>query len=54
MRSDMTAGGVFPDYALPDHTGTVRNFSELQCPDPLISTLARGNTARKSPSSTSQ
>ena len=24
MRSDITPGGVFPDYALPDHTGTVR------------------------------
>jgi hypothetical protein len=22
MRSDIIPGGVFPDYALPDHTGT--------------------------------
>jgi hypothetical protein len=34
MRSDIIPGGVFPDYALPDHTGTVRTFSELQGGDP--------------------
>ena len=22
MRSDIRPGGIFPDYALPDHTGT--------------------------------
>ena len=22
MRSDIVPGGAFPDYALPDHTGT--------------------------------
>jgi hypothetical protein len=32
----ITPGGVFPDYALPDHTGTVRPFGELQGRDPLI------------------
>lgn len=26
MRSDIVPGGVFPDYALPDHTGTVRSL----------------------------
>jgi len=30
MRSDITPGGIFPDYALPDHTSTVRRLSELQ------------------------
>jgi hypothetical protein len=30
MRSDIIPGGVFPDYALPDHTGTVRMLSKLQ------------------------
>lgn len=30
MRSDIVPGGVFPDYALPDHTGKVRTLSELQ------------------------
>src|SRR6266850_1711503 len=47
MRSDITPGGVFPDYALPDHTGTVRKLSELQGRDPLILTLARGNYCPK-------
>ena len=40
-------GGTFPDYALPDHTGTVRTLSELQGRDPLILTLARGNYCPK-------
>jgi peroxiredoxin len=39
--------GTFPDYALPDHTGTVRKLSELQGRDPLILTLARGNYCPK-------
>ena len=43
MRPDITPGGIFPDYALPDHTGTVRTLSELQGRDPLILTLAHGN-----------
>ena len=43
MRSDITPGGVFPDYSLPDHTRTVRTLSDLQGRDPLILTLARGN-----------
>ena len=53
MRSDIVPGGAFPDCALPDRTGTVRTLSELQGRDPLILTLARGTTARKSISSTS-
>jgi len=47
MRSDITAGGAFPDYALPDHTGTVRSLSELQGDDPMILTLARGHYCPK-------
>ncbi len=47
MRSDITPGGVFPDYSLPDHTGTVRTLSELQGRDPLILTLARGHYCPK-------
>ena len=47
MRSDIVPGGTFPDYALPDHTGTVRPLSELQGRDPLILTLARGNYCPK-------
>ena len=42
MRSDITPGGVFPDYALPDHTGTIRTLSGLQGGDLLILTLMRG------------
>jgi peroxiredoxin len=47
MRSDITAGAVFPDYALPDHTDTVRTLSELQGRDPLVLTLARGHYCPK-------
>ena len=47
MRSDIRPGGTFPDYALPDHTNTVRKLSELQGDDPLILTLARGNYCPK-------
>jgi peroxiredoxin len=43
MRSDIVPGGVFPDYALPDHTGTVRTLGELQGRDLLVLTLARGH-----------
>src|SRR5271168_1856059 len=47
MRPDIRPGGIFPDYALPDHTGTVRRLSELQGRDPLIITLACGNYCPK-------
>src|SRR3954465_9031724 len=47
MRPDITPGGTFPDFALPDHTGTVRTLSELQGPDPMILTLARGHYCPK-------
>src|SRR5579875_1168843 len=30
VRSDIVPGGAFPDYALPDHTGTVRSLAEIQ------------------------
>jgi peroxiredoxin len=43
MRSDIVPGGVFPDYALPDHTGVVRTLAELQGRDPMVLTLARGH-----------
>ena len=43
MRSDIVPGAIFPDYELPDHTGTLRKLSELQGDDPLILTLARGH-----------
>jgi peroxiredoxin len=47
MRPDIVPGGVFPDYALPDHTETVRTLSELQGSDPMILTLARGHYCPK-------
>src|SRR5215471_6900005 len=47
MRSDIIPGAIFPDYALPDHTGTVRTLSELSGDDPLILTLARGHYCPK-------
>ena len=43
MRSDIASGSAFPDYELPDHTGTLRKLSELQGDDSLILTLARGD-----------
>jgi hypothetical protein len=36
MRPDIIPGNFFPDYSLPDHTGTVRTLSELQGRDPMI------------------
>ena len=47
MRSDIVPGGTFPDYELLDHTGNLRNLSELQGDDPLIVTLARGHYCPK-------
>jgi peroxiredoxin len=47
MRSDIVPGGIFPNYELPDHTGTPRKLSELQGDDPLILTLARGHYCPK-------
>src|SRR6202047_4880761 len=47
MRSDIVPGGIFPNYELPDHTGTLRRLSELQGEDPLILTLARGHYCPK-------
>src|SRR3954465_3435497 len=49
MRPDIVPGGVFPDYALPDHTSTVRTLSEIQGDDPMIVTLARGPYCPKAP-----
>ena len=47
MRSDIVPGATFPDYALPDHTETVRSLSELQGDDPMVLTLARGHYCPK-------
>jgi len=47
VRPDIKAGGIFADYELPDHAGTLRKLSELQGEDPLILTLARGHYCPK-------
>jgi peroxiredoxin len=47
MRSDIVPGGIFPDYVLPDHTGTEFALSELQGRDPIILTLMRGHYCPK-------
>ena len=47
MRSDIRPGGTLPDYALPDHTNTVRTLSELQGTDPMILVLSRGHFCPK-------
>jgi peroxiredoxin len=47
MRSDITPGGVFPDYELPDHENVSRTLSEVQGDDPLVLTLARGHYCPK-------
>jgi peroxiredoxin len=41
MRADIKPGARFPDYVLPDHTGTPRTLSEIQRGDPMIVVLAR-------------
>ena len=47
MRSDITPGGPFPDYELPDHENVPRKLSELQGAEPMILTLARGHYCPK-------
>jgi len=47
MRSDITAGGAFPDYELPDQDRVTRTLSEIQGEDPLILKRARGNYCPK-------
>ena len=47
MRSDIDIGAAFPDYELPDQTGTRRKLSELQGIDPMILVLSRGHYCPK-------
>ena len=42
MRADLVPGAIFPDFELPDHTGTMRRLSEMQGSDPLVLLLGRG------------
>ena len=36
MRTDITPGATFPDYELPDQTGTRRRLSQIQGNDPMV------------------
>jgi len=47
MRSDIIAGGVFPDYTLADHLGERHALSALQGDDPMVVVLARGGFCPK-------
>ena len=47
MRDDITPGGTFPDYELPDHERVQRKLSEIQGDDLMILTLARGHYCPK-------
>jgi len=47
VRADIAPGATFPDYELPDHTGTRRRLSELQGRDPLVLVLSRGHYCPK-------
>jgi peroxiredoxin len=47
MRSDILIGTAFPDYELPDQTGTRRKLSDLQGIDPMIVVLSRGHYCPK-------
>jgi peroxiredoxin len=47
MRSDIVPGGVFPDYALPDHAGALRTLGDIQRHDPMVLMLARGHYCAK-------
>lgn len=47
MRRDIQIGATFPDYELPDQTGTLRKLSFLQGNDPMILTLNRGQYCPK-------
>jgi peroxiredoxin len=42
MKEKMRPGAKFPDYELPDHTGTRRKLSDLQGKDPMVLVLSRG------------
>ncbi len=47
MRPDIVVGGIFPDYELPDQTGTRRRLSEIQGDDPMVVVLSRGHYCPK-------
>jgi peroxiredoxin len=42
MRADLVVGGQYPDFELPDHTGTVRAPSSLLRGFPGVLIFSRG------------
>jgi peroxiredoxin len=42
MLKGLTVGDTFPDFELPDETGTLHRLSELQGANPLVLQLGRG------------
>lgn len=42
MKRDYVPGATFPDFELPDHTGTPQRLSTLQGSDPMVLLLSRG------------
>jgi peroxiredoxin len=42
MLKDLERGDVFPDFELPDETGTLHRLSELQGDDAMVLLLGRG------------
>ncbi|MFV2065237.1 MAG: redoxin domain-containing protein, partial [Chloroflexota bacterium] len=47
MRKDIITGATFPDYELPDQTGTRRRLSQIQGHDPMVVVLSRGHFCPK-------
>src|SRR5689334_22850446 len=47
MRPGIGIGAAFPDYELPDHTGTRRKLSDLLGIDPMMVILSRGHYCPK-------
>jgi hypothetical protein len=46
MRSDITPGGTFPDYELPDQDRVTRKLSEIQGEDPGVTPGIAATPAR--------
>lgn len=47
MQKQLAPGTQFPDYVLPDHTGTPRRLSELQGDQLMVLVLTRGSFCPK-------
>ena len=47
MRPNIIPGATFPNYELPDHTGTLRKLSELQGENLMVLVISRGHYCPK-------